>query len=123
MRLLLDQGTPRSTVAFLRKAGFDVMHTADLGMAEAEDEEILRKAASEDRVIVTLDADFHTLLALSHAAKPSVVRIRIQGLRAESLSKLLQNVLKQCQSDLDRGAMVSVLEYRIRVRRLPVDLK
>jgi predicted nuclease of predicted toxin-antitoxin system len=123
MRLLLDQGTPRSTAALLRTAGFDAVHTAEIGLAEAEDEEILRKAASEDRVVVTLDADFHTLLALSQASKPSVVRIRIEGLRAKKLSQLLERVIMQCLSDLENGAMISVQENRIRVRRLPVAAK
>jgi predicted nuclease of predicted toxin-antitoxin system len=42
-------------------------------------------ARREGRVIVTLDADFHALLALSNAATPSVVRLRIEGLRARPL--------------------------------------
>jgi len=31
MRLLLDQGLPRSTVEFLHKAGFEATHVGDLG--------------------------------------------------------------------------------------------
>ena len=119
MRLLLDQGTPRSTAALLRQAGFDAVHTAEIGMAEATDEEILRRASLEDRVVATLDADFHALLALPQATKPSVVRIRIEGLRAEALCAVLQDVIRQCSPDLESGAMVSVQENRIRVRRLP----
>ena len=71
-------------------------------------------------MIVTLDADFHMHLALAQALKPSVIRIRIEGLRAEEFSELLQRVLKQCADDLNAGAMVSVNEFQIRVRRLPV---
>jgi predicted nuclease of predicted toxin-antitoxin system len=119
MRLLLDQGTPRSTAALLRQAGFDAVHMAEIGMAEATDEEILRRASLEDRVVATLYADFHALLALSQATKPSVVRIRIEGLRAEALCAVLQDVIQQCSPDLESGAMVSVQENRIRVRRLP----
>jgi len=120
MRLLLDQGTPRSTAALLRQAGVEAVHTAEVAMATADDEDILRRALSENQVVVTLDADFHTLLALSQATKPSAIRIRIESLRAEELSELLQKVIAQCGSDLEAGAMVSVREHQIRVRRLPV---
>lgn len=120
MKLLLDQGTPRSAATLLRQAGFDAVHTGEIGLAEAPDEEILRRALLEDRVVVTLDADFHALLALSQASKPSVVRIRLQGLRAEELCRVLRNVIQQCLADLDRGAMLSVQENRIRIHRLPV---
>jgi|ERR1017187_664759 predicted nuclease of predicted toxin-antitoxin system len=121
MKLLLDQGTPRSTAALLRQTGFEAVHAAEIGMAEAVDEEILARALSENRTLVTLDADFHSLLALSQASKPSVIRIRIEGLRAEDLHELLQDVIRHCESDLKAGAMISVQENRIRVRRLPIS--
>ena len=119
MKLLLDQGTPRSAFALLRHAGFDALHTGELGMSQADDEEILQRAAAEGRIVVTLDADFHAHLARSAARKPSVVRIRIEGLRAAEFTELLQQVLERCGDDLENGAMVSVQENRIRVRRLP----
>ena len=121
MKLLLDQGTPRSATTILRRAGFDAVHTGETGLAEAEDSEIIRRAADENRIIVTLDADFHAHLALTQSQKPSVIRIRIEGLRAEEFSTLLQNVLRHCTDDLEAGAMISVNDFQIRVRRLPVS--
>lgn len=120
MKLLLDQGTPRSAASILRDAGFDVVHTSEAGLAEAEDAELIHKAALEDRIVVTLDADFHALLALSQAQIPSVIRIRVEGLRADDFSLLVQYVLNQCKDDLEAGAMISVNQFQIRVRRLPV---
>ena len=121
MKLLLDQGTPRSAATILRRAGLDAVHTGEIGLAEAEDSEIIRRAALEDRVVVTLDTDFHAQLALTQSQKPSVIRIRVEGLRAEEFSALLQNVLNQCADDLKAGAMVSVNDFQIRVRRLPIS--
>ena len=121
MKLLLDQGTPRSAAARLRQAGLDTVHTGESGLAEAEDVEIIQRAAKEARIIVTLDADFHTLLALTQASQPSVIRIRIEGLRAEAFCGLLQKVLGQCAEELAAGAMVSVNDFQIRVRRLPIS--
>lgn len=120
MKLLLDQGTPRSAAALLRQAGHDTVHTGEIGMAESTDADILKRALSENRVVVTLDADFHALLALSEAIQPSVVRLRVEGLRAEQFCETLQNVIRLATDDLEKGAMISVREDQIRVRRLPV---
>jgi predicted nuclease of predicted toxin-antitoxin system len=120
MKLLLDQGTPRSAALLLRQAGFETVHTGEIGMAEAEDDEILKRAVAEERVVATLDADFHAHLALSQARKPSVIRIRVEGLRAEEFSELLQKVINQCTEDLEAGAIVSVNNFQIRLRHLPI---
>src|SRR5215472_14096248 len=100
MRLLLDQGLPRSTVFHLRSVGIEAVHVGDRGLATASDTRILEIGNQEDMAVVTSDADFHALLVLSGAAGPSVIRIRIEGLRAEDLSSLLANVLEVCKDDL-----------------------
>ena len=119
MKLLLDQGLPRSTVLLLRNVGMEAAHVGDRDLATASDAKILDIGRDEGSVVVTLDADFHALLVLSGAAGPSVIRIRIEGLRAQDLSTLLIKVIEVCKDDLTRGAMVSVTENGIRVRRLP----
>jgi predicted nuclease of predicted toxin-antitoxin system len=121
MKLLLDQGLPRSAADLLRNMGIDAVHVAEVGQAAAEDEAILQMARSEDRVVVTLDADFHTLLVLSQSASPSVIRIRIERLKAADLADLLKGVLAQCEKELIHGAMVTVQEGRIRIHLLPVS--
>ncbi|MCC5601530.1 DUF5615 family PIN-like protein [Nostoc favosum] len=64
MKLLPRQGLPLSAAALLRDAGIDTIHLGEIGMSEAEDTEIIQKAREERCVVATLDADFHTLLAL-----------------------------------------------------------
>jgi predicted nuclease of predicted toxin-antitoxin system len=80
MKLLLDQGLPRSTVLHLRNQQIEAVHVGDRGLATATDSEILDVGRQEGMVVVTLDADFHALLALSGVTGPSVIRIRIEGL-------------------------------------------
>jgi predicted nuclease of predicted toxin-antitoxin system len=121
MRLLLDQGLPRSAAGLLHNQGIDAIHVGEIGLATAEDVAILAYSRQEQQVVVTLDADFHALLALSHAHTPSVVRIRIEGLRGEALAALLQQVLEQCSEELTLGAVVTVQERRLHIRRLPLS--
>ncbi len=51
---------------------------------------------------------------------PSVIRIRIERLRALPLTELILDVIRQCQDDLKQGAAVTVELNRIRIRRLPL---
>ncbi len=120
MKLLLDQGLPRSAADLLRQAGMDTIHVGEIEMSEAEDEAILEYGRGGERVVVTLDADFHTLLALSGATAPSVIRLRIEGLRGEEAAALLQAIVTQFDENLEQGAAVTVQEGRVRVRRLPL---
>ncbi len=120
MKLLLDQGLPFSAAALLRDADIDTIHVGEVGMSEAEDADIIQRARGEGRIVATLDADFHTLLALDVASTPSVIRIRIERLRAQALTDLLLMVLAKCEEELEQGAAVTVEPSRIRVRRLPL---
>lgn len=119
-RLLLDQGLPRSSAILLTEAGWDVIHVADIGMSRAEDGEILRRARDELRVCVTLDADFHALLMTGGERGPSVIRIRKEGLDAAALAALLPGIWGGIEEALEGGAMVTVTDRSVRVRRLPV---
>jgi predicted nuclease of predicted toxin-antitoxin system len=122
VKLLLDQGLPRGAREILQRLGFDAAHTGDVGLARASDESILDWAESEERVVVTLDADFHRILALRSVPRPSVLRIRAQGLRAEEVAELVATSITSCSGDLDAGAAVTVDNTGAapRVRRLPL---
>jgi predicted nuclease of predicted toxin-antitoxin system len=120
MKLLLDQGLPRSAASLLRAAGIDTVHTGEIGLATANDVTLIELAHQQERVVITLDADFHALLALSGADKPSVVRIRIEGLRAEPLAALLVALLAERSAELERGALLTVQSKRVRIRYLPI---
>lgn len=85
MKFLLDQGLPRSTVQHLQKLGLEAEHVGGLGLTTATDEAILAEGRARDAIVVTLDADFHALLARNHATQPSVIRIRIQGLKGDDV--------------------------------------
>ncbi|MDJ0688581.1 MAG: DUF5615 family PIN-like protein [Xenococcaceae cyanobacterium MO_188.B32] len=72
MKLLLDQGLPRSATTLRSEVGIDTVHVAEIGLSAADDTDIIQRARDDERVVVTLDADFHALLALSAATSPSV---------------------------------------------------
>ncbi|MGH3941279.1 MAG: DUF5615 family PIN-like protein [Pseudonocardiaceae bacterium] len=63
----------------LAKAGHNAVHVTDLGLQGATDDEVLARAATEGRTVVTADTDSWTLLALTGAPGPNVVLPRRLG--------------------------------------------
>jgi len=120
MRWLLDQGLPRSAAAILRDSQEDAIHVGDIGMAEAPDLEIIRHALGEDRIIVTLDADFHALLASAGSSKPSVIRVREEGLKGQQLATLILRIGRQFRTELHGGCVMTFIGGKIRHRALPL---
>jgi predicted nuclease of predicted toxin-antitoxin system len=66
MKLLLDQGLPRSAASILREQKIETVHVGELDMASASDESIISYARDNGYSIVTLDADFHSFLAIAN---------------------------------------------------------
>jgi predicted nuclease of predicted toxin-antitoxin system len=120
MKLLLDQGLPRSAVKHLASVGIFAEHVGELGMERVTDDAILAAARQRDAVIVTLDADFHQALAVANSMSPSVVRIRIEGLKGDQIAAILSQVVSRAGVELAAGAVVSVTPGRMRVRTLPI---
>ncbi len=54
------------------------------------------------------------------AARPSVVRIRHEGLRGPDVASVLKRVWDEVGDDIGSGASVTVTERTIRLRRLPI---
>ncbi len=120
MKLILDEDMPLRAGALLRAAGVEAQHVLELGMGGAGDESVLARAKADGAVVVTLDADFHQILARTRADRPSVIRIRIEGLVGQQLTYLLLNILRQTGDELAAGVAVSVTGKRVRLRRLPL---
>ena len=120
LRLILDQGEPRDAAASLRGLGFECLHVGEIGMSKSEDDEILAWSLGRNAIVVTLDADFHAILAVSGAGAPSVIRLRIQGLGASAVVELVQKTLARFGEDLRRGCLVTAKANKITCHRLPI---
>lgn len=120
MKFLADMGISMRTVAWLRQQGHDALHLREQGLQRLPDKEIIVKARQEGRVVLTMDMDFGYLLAISGDIVPSILLFRLDNESAEVVNQRLAEVLARFGGELADGAIISVSQTAIRVRRLPV---
>jgi predicted nuclease of predicted toxin-antitoxin system len=120
MKFLADMGISPRVVEELRRKEHDAIHLIEEGLNRMPDGEILRKARLENRILLTHDLDFGELLAASGGELPSVIIFRLKDMRAPNVSKHLFSIINQQTEALNQGAVLSVTERKVRVRRLPI---
>lgn len=117
MRWLADECVDAGLVSHLRAVGHDVVYTAEIEPAIA-DAEILRRAAADDRLLLTEDKDFGDLVFRQGRSIPGVLLLRIDPAKHELKKNRLSAAIDRFGDNL-RGRYVVVEAARIRTRPLP----
>ena len=121
MRFLVDEALQDAVADRLNDVGHDATHIRVLGLAGHTDDEVMSLAIEQQRVLVTTDTDFGTILALSGAAGPNVLLLRgVEDTVGARVAAVL-DVLPRVEHQFGEGVLVVIEPDRYRVRRLPID--
>lgn len=119
MQLLANENVPRLTVEALRTAGHDLIW-ARTDMAGSSDEEVLARATTEGRILLTHDKDFGVLAF--HAGLPATCGIILIRLGKADPDRVVTRTVEAVASRSDWAGHFSVIdERRIRMRPLPPE--
>lgn len=121
MRFLVDNAVSPRVAEALREAGHDAVHVRERDLHAAADADLVNLAATEDRIIVSADTDFGTILALRRVTKPSFILLRgdIERNPPRQAQALLSS-LPALAEDLEKGAVAVITQDRIRLLQLPI---
>lgn len=118
MRFLLDQDVYRTTARFLSDLEHDVVSASQIGLSQADDEELLRVAQEQQRIFVTRDRDFGNLVFVKGLGA-GVLYLRILPSTQNAVHDELKRVLSTYTEIELSKAFVVIEPDGHRIRRLP----
>ncbi|MFN8443407.1 MAG: DUF5615 family PIN-like protein [Caldilineaceae bacterium] len=121
MKFLLDMNLRRGFRNLLLKEGHSCRHVGDIRMSRASDTAIIEEARKSQEVIITFDLDFGHLLAFSGESTPSVIIFRTRNTDLSGMLSRLVDSWSELSEPLSDGAIVTIEDYSIRIRRLPIQ--
>jgi len=114
LKFCVDESVDFPVVAFLRKKGFDVKSISESSQS-LEDINVLSLAYKENRVLITNDKDFGSLIFKQKLKSAGIVLIRLHGqsskAKINALEDLVDNHLDKISNNF---VVISILGIRIR---------
>ena len=101
-------------VNYLRTAGHNILAVAE-AMPQADDQDILARATSEGRILITNDKDFGELIFRSGQAHHGVVLLRLRDESPANRVRVMKGLLGQ-YADRLAGHFTVATEGSVRIR-------
>jgi predicted nuclease of predicted toxin-antitoxin system len=121
VRFLVDASLSPRVAALLADAGHDAQHVETFDVLRVSDDMMLAFAASEERVLVSADADYEVLFSRDGLSEPSCVLFSsADALRPDAQAAALLSNLAAVAEDLASGALVTITSGQLTVNPLPV---
>jgi predicted nuclease of predicted toxin-antitoxin system len=105
VKFLVDNQLPAALARFIESKGCEVSHVLDVGLAEAPDSEIFRRAERDGCVLVSKDEDFLHLV-LRPGTSAGLVWVRIGNCRKQHLLEVFERTWLRIVERLEAGERI-----------------
>jgi len=116
MRFLVDECVGPAVARWLQEIGYDVISIFD-EYRGADDEDVLRVADEEDRVLITCDKDFGEAVFQRKQSHKGVILLRLENERSTNKIAVLERLFDQYTTQLP-GRFVVATETAVRIAEI-----
>jgi len=113
---LADEGVDGPIVYLLREKGFDVEYIAEFD-AGIDDEEVLKIANDDNRILITRDKDFGELVYRLKKIHSGIILNRLAGLKSKTKAEQVLTVIEKYEDEL-YGSFTVIQPGIVRIRSL-----
>jgi predicted nuclease of predicted toxin-antitoxin system len=112
-------GVSYKVAQWLNSIRHGAIHLSDEGLNKLSDDQIIEKAVSENRIILTADVDFGQLLTLKKSNPTSVIQFRIFNLTPNNIIPKLELIFDRFSDELNKEpVIITVQEHKIRLKKI-----
>ena len=112
IKFIADVNIEKPIVDYLLKNGYDVKWVADYD-CKISDEDLLKIANAEKRILITNDKDFGELIFLQKKISRGVILLRVKGQISQDKVRLIGKLIKNYSNKL-LNHFVVITKNRIR---------
>jgi len=95
IKFLLDANLSPESAELLRNLSYDTKSLLEENLGQISDEEVVKLARKEKRIIITHDLDFGEIYHFKEEGKFGILVLRLKNQTVESVNKVLDKFLKK----------------------------
>lgn len=115
IRFLVDINVGGEIERYLREKGYDTKSVREIDI-RMKDEDIIRVATAEERMVVTMDKDFGELVYHSSAGHSGVLLLRLEDETVDEKLQVVRHIIENYSTEV-KGCFCVFQNDRFRIRK------
>lgn len=117
VKFVADECVGLPTIALLRKLGYSIVTAEEANLRGKSDFEILKWAIKEERILITEDIDFGSILLYPPKLHHGIILLRFRHRLEEEIHAILSKLLKELKPTNFKETLIIVDADKYRIRK------